>query len=182
MTRTVADACAAHAGRVAAPIPRDYLGLPPQDIAWQRLARGPAGLRIGLWVEPAASELAGGAEEVLAGGTGSGATASRPRGAHRRAAEGDWTTRRDEQLGLVHLLPVALQVELGRHATRAGKEGGGTEISTQRQGSRPRSQRKTPSARLRGCRAMRRAAAAAAPRGVDVGSRRPRRCCRCAAE
>jgi len=107
MTRTVADA-ALLMQVVSRPDPRDYLGLPPQDIAWQRLARGPAGLRIGLWVEPSASDWRV-EPEVLA------AVLAAAR--HFEAAGAiveplkDWTT--DEmQLGLVHFFTMRCRVDL----------------------------------------------------------------------
>jgi aspartyl-tRNA(Asn)/glutamyl-tRNA(Gln) amidotransferase subunit A len=93
---------------VSRPDPRDYLGLPPQDIAWRRLARTPAGLRIGLWVEPAASDWRVD-PEVLA------AVLAAAR--HFEAAGAiveplkDWTT--DEmQLGLVHFFTMRCRVDL----------------------------------------------------------------------
>ena len=52
MTRTVADA-ALLMKVVSRPDARDYLSLPPQDIAWQQLERDVRGLRIGLWTEAA---------------------------------------------------------------------------------------------------------------------------------
>jgi len=51
MTRTVADA-ALLMQVLSRPDARDYMSLPPQDIAWQRLERDIKGLRIGLWTEP----------------------------------------------------------------------------------------------------------------------------------
>ena len=50
MTRTVADA-ALLMQVVARPDARDYMSLPPNDFAWQRLERNVKGLRIGLWTE-----------------------------------------------------------------------------------------------------------------------------------
>lgn len=50
MTRTVADA-ALLMQVVTRPDARDYMSLPPNDFAWQRLERNVKGLRIGLWTE-----------------------------------------------------------------------------------------------------------------------------------
>ncbi|PLC02967.1 amidase [Variovorax sp. RO1] len=50
MTRTVADA-ALLMQVVTRPDARDYMSLPPNDLAWQRLERNVKGLRIGLWTE-----------------------------------------------------------------------------------------------------------------------------------
>ncbi|KQX91977.1 amidase [Variovorax sp. Root473] len=50
MTRTVADA-ALMMQVVTRPDARDYMSLPPNDFAWQRLERNVKGLRIGLWTE-----------------------------------------------------------------------------------------------------------------------------------
>ncbi|QRF59389.1 amidase [Variovorax paradoxus] len=50
MTRTVADA-ALLMQVVSQPDARDYMSLPPNDIAWHQLERSVKGLRIGLWTE-----------------------------------------------------------------------------------------------------------------------------------
>ncbi|XYI44900.1 amidase [Cupriavidus necator] len=51
LTRTVADAALAMQA-ISRPDARDYMSLPPQDIAWQQLERDIRGLRIGLWLDP----------------------------------------------------------------------------------------------------------------------------------
>ncbi len=51
MTRTVADAALMMAP-LSRPDRRDTMSLPWQDIAWDRLDRDPAGLKIGLWLDP----------------------------------------------------------------------------------------------------------------------------------
>ena len=54
LTRTVADT-ARLMQEIAQPDARDYLSLPPADIAWLDLAQSVKGLRIGLWTAPNAA-------------------------------------------------------------------------------------------------------------------------------
>ncbi|MFT3802354.1 MAG: amidase [Burkholderiaceae bacterium] len=107
MTRTVADA-ALLMQVVSRPDARDYLSLPPQDIAWQQLERSVRGLRIGLWTEAAGQPWSIDAEVLAA--VQAAARVFEAAGAIVEPLR-DWTN--DEmRLGLRHFFSMRCRVEL----------------------------------------------------------------------
>ncbi|BEP56429.1 amidase [Variovorax sp. V118] len=106
MTRTVADA-ALLMQVVTRPDARDYMCLPPNDFAWQRLERSVKGLRIGLWTEtmggwPIDAEVK---EAVLAA-----ARLFEQAGAIVEPLA-DWTTL-DMRMGMAHFFTMRCRVDL----------------------------------------------------------------------
>jgi len=106
MTRTVADA-ALLMQVVTRPDARDYMSLPPNDFAWQRLERNVKGLRIGLWTEtmggwPIDAEVK---EAVLAA-----ARLFEQAGAIVEPLA-DWTTL-DMRMGMAHFFTMRCRVDL----------------------------------------------------------------------
>jgi len=106
MTRTVADA-ALLMQVVTRPDARDYMSLPPNDFAWQRLERSVKGLRIGLWTEtmggwPIDAEVK---EAVLAA-----ARLFEQAGAIVEPLA-DWTTL-DMRMGMAHFFTMRCRVDL----------------------------------------------------------------------
>ncbi|WP_341890921.1 amidase [Variovorax sp. YR752] len=106
MTRTVADA-ALLMQVVTRPDARDYMSLPPNDLAWQRLERNVKGLRIGLWTEttggwPIDAEVK---EAVLAA-----ARLFEQAGAIVEPLA-DWTTL-DMRMGMAHFFTMRCRVDL----------------------------------------------------------------------
>jgi len=106
MTRTVADA-ALLMQVVTRPDARDYMSLPPNDFAWQRLERNVKGLRIGLWTEttggwPIDAEVK---EAVLAA-----ARVFEQAGAIVEPLV-DWTTL-DMRMGMAHFFTMRCRVDL----------------------------------------------------------------------
>ncbi len=106
MTRTVADA-ALLMQVVTRPDARDYMSLPPNDFAWQRLERHVKGLRIGLWTEttggwPIDAEVK---EAVLAA-----ARLFEQAGAIVEPLT-DWTTL-DMRMGMAHFFTMRCRVDL----------------------------------------------------------------------
>lgn len=106
MTRTVADA-ALLMKVVSRPDARDYMSLPPQDIAWERLDRDIRGLRIGLWTDitggwPVDPEVK---DAVLAA-----ARAFEQAGAIVEPLA-DWTTS-EMRIGLAHFFTMRCRVDL----------------------------------------------------------------------
>ncbi|MCY1211200.1 Acylamidase [compost metagenome] len=106
MTRTVADA-ALLMQVVTRPDARDYMSLPPNDFAWQRLERNVKGLRIGLWTDtmggwPIDAEVK---EAVLAA-----ARLFEQAGAIVEPLA-DWTTL-DMRMGMAHFFTMRCRVDL----------------------------------------------------------------------
>lgn len=107
LTRTVADA-ALLMQVVTRPDARDWLSLPPQDIAWQQLERPVRGLRIGLWTEAAGQPWAVDPEVLAA--VQAAARRFESAGAIVEPLR-DWTT--DEmRLGLSHFFTMRCRVDL----------------------------------------------------------------------
>ena len=115
MTRTVADA-ALLMQVVTRPDARDYMSLPPNDFAWQRLERNVKGLRIGLWTEtmggwPIDAEVK---EAVLAA-----ARLFEQAGAIVEPLA-DWTTL-DMRMGMAHFFTMRCRVDLAAMAPERAK-------------------------------------------------------------
>ncbi|ATA53446.1 amidase [Variovorax boronicumulans] len=115
MTRTVADA-ALLMQVVTRPDARDYMSLPPNDFAWQRLERSVKGLRIGLWTEtmggwPIDAEVK---EAVLAA-----ARLFEQAGAIVEPLA-DWTTL-DMRMGMAHFFTMRCRVDLAAMAPERAK-------------------------------------------------------------
>ncbi|MET3376313.1 aspartyl-tRNA(Asn)/glutamyl-tRNA(Gln) amidotransferase subunit A [Variovorax boronicumulans] len=115
VTRTVADA-ALLMQVVTRPDARDYMSLPPNDFAWQRLERNVKGLRIGLWTEtmggwPIDAEVK---EAVLAA-----ARLFEQAGAIVEPLA-DWTTL-DMRMGMAHFFTMRCRVDLAAMAPERAK-------------------------------------------------------------
>ncbi|HAU57665.1 MAG TPA: amidase [Comamonadaceae bacterium] len=106
LTRTVDDA-ARLMSVVSSPDHRDYTSLPPQNISWLNLERSVKGLRIGLWLEPAAdwqvdSQIRQAIQEAARVFERAGALVE---------PVNDWTTA-DMYLGIAHFFSMRCRIEL----------------------------------------------------------------------
>lgn len=106
LTRTVADAALAMQA-ISRPDARDYMSLPPQDVAWASLAREVRGLRIGLWLEPTGSWQV---DPEVQAAVLAAARVFEQAGALVEPVR-DWTTM-DMRMGLAHFFTMRCRVDL----------------------------------------------------------------------
>jgi aspartyl-tRNA(Asn)/glutamyl-tRNA(Gln) amidotransferase subunit A len=119
LTRTVADA-ALLMRVISRPDWRDHMSLPYQEIDWQQLERDPKGLRIGLWLDPAADWAV---DPEVREAVQTAARVFESAGAIVEPLK-DWTTS-EMRIGIAHFFTMRCRVDL------AAMPSGRAELSAQ---------------------------------------------------